>query len=148
MEGDIRYTWFFASFTLFAGGMLVLVSAPNLIQLIVGWELVGVSSYLLIGHYWEDHENSSAAIKAFLVNKVADVGLFIGAIMISMSVGSFRFSDIIARGRRRGCRAPCSPSSPSGPGSPSSSERWARAPSSRSTCGCPTPWPGRHRSPL
>ena len=58
--------------------MLVLVSAPNLIQLIVGWELVGVASYLLIGHYWEDHENSSAAIKAFLVNKVADVGLFIG----------------------------------------------------------------------
>ena len=68
MHGDIRYTWFFASFTLFAGGMLVLVSAPNLIQLIVGWELVGVASYLLIGHYWEEHENSSAAIKAFLTN--------------------------------------------------------------------------------
>jgi len=95
MKGDIRYTWFFASFTLFAGGMLVLVSAPNLIQLIVGWELVGVASYLLIGHYWEDQENSSAAIKAFLVNKVADVGLFIGAIMIGLSVGSFRFSDIM-----------------------------------------------------
>ena len=95
MEGDIRHTWFFASFTLFAGGMLVLVSAPNLIQLIVGWELVGVASYLLIGHYWEEHENSSAAIKAFLTNKVADVGLFIGAIIIGMSVGSFRFSDIM-----------------------------------------------------
>jgi NADH-quinone oxidoreductase subunit L len=96
MHGDIRYTWFFASFTLFAGGMLVLVSAPNLIQLIVGWELVGVASYLLIGHYWEEHENSSAAIKAFLTNKVADVGLFIGAIMVGTSVGSFRFSDIMA----------------------------------------------------
>ena len=95
MEGDIRYTWFFASFALFGGGMLVLVSAPNLIQLIVGWELVGVSSYLLIGHYWEEHENSSAAIKAFLTNKVADVGLFIGAIIISLSVGSFRFTDIM-----------------------------------------------------
>ena len=95
MDGDIRYTWFFASFTLFGGGMLVLVSAPNLIQLIVGWELVGVSSYLLIGHYWEEHENSSAAIKAFLVNKVADVGLFVGAIIIAMSVGSFRFTDIM-----------------------------------------------------
>ncbi|MCP3998610.1 MAG: NADH-quinone oxidoreductase subunit L [bacterium] len=95
MEGDIRYTWFFASFALFGGGMLVLVSAPNLIQLIVGWELVGVSSYLLIGHYWEEHENSSAAIKAFLVNKVADVGLFVGAIIISLSVGSFRFTDIM-----------------------------------------------------
>ena len=95
MEGDVRYTWFFGSFTLFAGGMLVLVSAPNLIQLIVGWELVGVASYLLIGHYWEEHENSSAAIKAFLVNKVADVGLFVGVIIIGMSVGSFRFTDIL-----------------------------------------------------
>ncbi len=95
MDGDIRYTWFFASFTLFAGGMLVLVSAPNLIQLIVGWELVGVASWLLIGHYWEDHENSSAAIKAFLTNKVADVGLFIGAIIVGTSVGSFRFTDIL-----------------------------------------------------
>ena len=95
MEDDVRYTWFFASFTLFAGGMLVLVSAPNLIQLIVGWELVGVSSYLLIGHYWEEHENSSAAIKAFITNKVADVGLFIGAIIMAMSVGSFRFTEIL-----------------------------------------------------
>jgi len=95
MEGDIRYTWFFASFALFGGGMLVLVSAPNLIQLIVGWELVGVASYLLIGHYWEEHENSSAAIKAFLVNKVADVGLFVGAIIIGLSVGSFRFTEIM-----------------------------------------------------
>ncbi len=95
MEGDVRFTWFFASFTLFAGGMLVLVSAPNVIQLIVGWELVGVASWLLIGHYWEEHENSSAAIKAFLTNKVADVGLFIGAIIVSLSVGSFRFTDIL-----------------------------------------------------
>ena len=96
MHGDIRYTWFFASFTLFAGGMLVLVSAPNLIQLIVGWELVGVASWLLIGHYWEEHENSSAAIKAFLTNKVADAALFIGAIIVGLTVGSFRFTDIMS----------------------------------------------------
>jgi NADH-quinone oxidoreductase subunit L len=96
MEGDIRYTWFFASFTLFAGGMLVLVSSPNLIQLIVGWELVGVASWLLIGHYWEEHENSSAAIKAFMTNKVADAALFIGAIIVGLSVGSFKFTDIMA----------------------------------------------------
>ncbi len=96
MHGDIRYTWFFASFTLFAGGMLVLVSAPNLIQLIVGWELVGVASWLLIGHYWEEHENSSAAIKAFLTNKVADAALFIGAIIVGLTVGSFKFTDIMS----------------------------------------------------
>jgi NADH-quinone oxidoreductase subunit L len=95
MKGDVRFTWFFASFSLFAGGMLVLVSAPNLIQLIVGWELVGVSSYLLIGHYWEDLANVDAANTAFMVNKVADAGLFLGAIIMAVSVGSFRFDDII-----------------------------------------------------
>ncbi|MCL1598361.1 MAG: NADH-quinone oxidoreductase subunit L, partial [Actinomycetia bacterium] len=95
MEGDVRFTWFFASFSLFAGGMLVLVSAPNLIQLIVGWELVGVASYLLIGHYWEDYDNVDAANKAFMVNKVADAGLFLGVIIMAVSVGSFRFNDVI-----------------------------------------------------
>ncbi len=95
MHGDIRFTWFFASFSLFAGGMLVLVSAPNLLQLIVGWELVGVASYLLIGHYWEDYANVDAANKAFMVNKVADAALFIGAIIMAVSVGSFSFNEII-----------------------------------------------------
>ena len=94
MKGDVRFTWFFAAFSLFAGGMLVLVSSPNTIQLIVGWELVGVASYLLIGHWWEDHANNAAAIKAFLVNKVADVGLFIGVIIAGLVVGSFRFTDL------------------------------------------------------
>ncbi|WKZ82130.1 MAG: NADH-quinone oxidoreductase subunit L [Acidimicrobiia bacterium] len=96
MEGDVRFTWFFAAFTLFAGAMLVLVSAANMIQLIVGWELVGVASYLLIGHYWEDHANNAAAIKAFITNKVADVGLFIGVIIIGVTVGSFRFDDVLS----------------------------------------------------
>lgn len=95
MKGDIRFTWFFVSFSLFAGGMLVLVSAPNLIQLIVGWELVGVASYLLIGHYWEDYANVDAANKAFMVNKVADAALFMGAIIMAVSVGSFNFNDVI-----------------------------------------------------
>ena len=96
MQGDARYTWFFAAFTLFAGAMLVLVSSANLIQLIVGWELVGVASYLLIGHYWEDHANNAAAIKAFITNKIADVGLVIGVIIVGVTMGSFRFSDILA----------------------------------------------------
>ena len=95
MKGDIRFTWFFAAFSLFAGGMLVLVSSPNTIQLIVGWELVGVASYLLIGHWWEDHANNAAAIKAFIVNKVADVGLFLGVIIAGVAVGSFRFTDLL-----------------------------------------------------
>ncbi len=95
MKGDIRYAGFFSAFTMFAGAMLVLVASPNLAQLIVGWELVGVASYLLIGHYWEDKENSSAGMKAFFTNKVADVGLIIGAIVLGMAVGTFRISDIL-----------------------------------------------------
>jgi NADH-quinone oxidoreductase subunit L len=95
MKGDVRVTWFFAAFSLFAGSMLVLVSAPNLIQLIVGWEGVGLSSYLLIGHYWEEKENSSAGMKAFYTNKIADIGLIIGAIVLGTAVGSFRYSDIL-----------------------------------------------------
>ncbi len=97
MEGDARFTWFFAAFTLFAGGMLVLVSAPNLVQLIVGWEIVGLASYLLIGHYWEDMANVDAANKAFMVNKVADAALFIGAIVMALSAGTFQFSEIFGR---------------------------------------------------
>ena len=95
MEGEIRYTFFFTSLTLFAGSMLVLVSAPTLLQLLIGWELVGVCSYLLIGHYWEEKENSSAAMKAFITNKIADVGLMIGIIILALSTGTLRISEIL-----------------------------------------------------
>ncbi len=94
MHGDIRVTWFFAAFSLFAGSMLLLVGAPNLVQLIIGWEGVGLASYLLIGHYWEDQENVNAGNKAFLVNKVADVGLVLGAIIVAMAVGDFGFVEL------------------------------------------------------
>jgi len=94
MHGDRRVPWFFAAFSLFAGAMLILVGAPNLIQLIIGWEGVGLASYLLIGFYWEDHENVNAGNKAFMVNKVADVGLILGAILVGVAVGDFGFFAI------------------------------------------------------
>ena len=94
MHGDVRVPWFFAAFSLFAGSMLLLVGAPNLIQLIIGWEGVGLASYLLIGFYWEDLDNVRAGNKAFLVNKVADVGLLLGAIIVALAVGSFDFQAI------------------------------------------------------
>ena len=75
--------------------MLVLVSSPTLLQLLIGWELVGVCSYLLIGHYWEKKENSSAAMKAFITNKIADVGLMIGIIVLALSTGTMRISEIL-----------------------------------------------------
>ena len=95
MEGEIRYTFFFTSLTLFAGSMLVLVSSPTLIQILIGWELVGVCSYLLIGHYWEKKDNSSAAMKAFITNKIADVGLMIGIITLALNTGTLRISEIL-----------------------------------------------------
>ena len=95
MEGEIRYTFFFTSLTLFAGSMLVLVSSPTLIQILIGWELVGVCSYLLIGHYWEKKDNSSAAMKAFITNKIADVGLMIGIIILALNTGTLRISEIL-----------------------------------------------------
>jgi len=94
MHGDVRVPWFFAAFSLFAGSMLILVGAPNLIQLIIGWEGVGLASYLLIGFYWEDMENVVAGNKAFMVNKVADVGLILGAIILGLAVGTFDFFEI------------------------------------------------------
>jgi NADH-quinone oxidoreductase subunit L len=94
MEGDRRVPWFFAAFSLFAGSMLILVGAPNLIQLIIGWEGVGLASYLLIGFYWEDHENVNAGNKAFMVNKLADIGVLLGAVLIGVALGSFSFADL------------------------------------------------------
>ena len=95
MEGEIRYTFFFTSLTLFAGSMLVLVSSPTLIQILIGWELVGVCSYLLIGHYWEKKDNSSAAMKAFITNKIADIGLMIGIIILALNTATLRISEIL-----------------------------------------------------
>jgi NADH-quinone oxidoreductase subunit L len=94
MKGDKRVDWFFAAFSLFAGAMLILVGAPNLIQLIIGWEGVGLASYFLIGFYWEDLDNVKAGNKAFMVNKLADVGLVLGAILVGVALGSWDFGDI------------------------------------------------------
>ena len=54
VSGDRRYTHFFAAITLFSAGMLVMVLAENMVQLILGWEIMGLCSFLLIGHWWED----------------------------------------------------------------------------------------------
>ena len=94
MHGDRRVPWFVAGFSLFAGAMLVLVGAPNLIQMIIGWEGVGLASYFLIGFYWEDLENVRAGNKAFMTNKVADVGLILGAVILGVTIGTFDFTEL------------------------------------------------------
>jgi NADH-quinone oxidoreductase subunit L len=78
LHGDRRYTHFFASLTLFSAGMLNMVVAENMIQLILGWEIMGLCSFMLIGHWWEDGANSRAALKAFFTTRTGDIGLLVG----------------------------------------------------------------------
>ncbi len=94
MHGDKRYTWYFAALNLFTGSMLNLVIANNLIQLLIGWELVGLCSYLLIGHWWEEHENSSAAIKAFVTTKTGDIPFLIGIFVLFAAAKTFDITAI------------------------------------------------------
>src|SRR5712692_6525611 len=89
MRGDRRFTWYYAALSLFTASMLTLVVAENMLQLLVGWELVGLCSYMLIGHWWEEPENSRAAIKAFLTTRTGDIGLMIGIVVLFFAVGSF-----------------------------------------------------------
>ncbi len=96
MHEDERYTIFYAFLSLFTGSMLFMVIANNLIQLFVGWELVGVCSYFLIGHWWEEKENSSAAIKAFITNRVADVGFLFGIFVLFVAAGTFNIPALNA----------------------------------------------------
>ncbi|MEY4361920.1 MAG: NADH-quinone oxidoreductase subunit, partial [Actinomycetota bacterium] len=78
LRGDRRYTHFFAALTLFSAGMLCMVLAPNMVQLILGWEIMGLCSFMLIGHWWEDQANARAALKAFFTVRVGDMGLLVG----------------------------------------------------------------------
>ena len=97
VAGDRRYTHYFAFLSLFTASMLFFVMSDNVLQMIVGWELVGVCSFALIGHWWEDKPNSDAALKAFLTNRVGDVGLLVGMIMLYFAAGqSFSVLDINA----------------------------------------------------
>lgn len=89
MHDDERYTIFFAFLSLFSGSMLFMVIANNLIQLFVGWELVGICSYFLIGHWWEEKDNSSAAIKAVITNRVGDVAMLFGIFALFFVGGTF-----------------------------------------------------------
>ena len=87
VAGDVRYTHFFAFLSLFTAAMLFFVLAENTIQMIVGWELVGVCSFVLIGHWWEEKPNSDAALKAFLTNRVGDIGLLVGVSVLFFAAG-------------------------------------------------------------
>ena len=97
VRGDRRYTHFFASITLFSAGMLTMVLAPNMVQLILGWEIMGLCSFLLIGHWWEERANSEAALKAFWTVRVGDMGLLVGTGVLLVLFGNLDISTINAK---------------------------------------------------
>src|SRR4051794_10293193 len=94
VRGDRRYTHFFASLTLFSAGMLTMVLAENMVQLILGWEIMGLCSFLLIGHWWEEEANSRAALKAFLTVRVGDVGLLVGTAIMFGAAHTFTITGL------------------------------------------------------
>ena len=98
MKEDAAYGKFFAYFNLFMGSMLLLVLADNPIMMFVGWELVGLSSYLLIGFYHHDSANITAANKAFILNRVGDFGFImaISLLFVSLEGNGFTFDSIEA----------------------------------------------------
>src|SRR4030088_2590190 len=94
MAHEGGYYRFFGYMNLFMFSMLTLILANNYILLFVGWEGVGLCSYLLIGFYFHRHSASTAANKAFIVNRIGDAGFILGALALSWYLGSFRFTDI------------------------------------------------------
>ncbi len=94
MKEDESYSRFFAYMNLFTFFMLVLVLSSNIIMMFVGWEGVGLCSYLLIGFWFEKESASKAGMKAFIVNRVGDLGFLIGVFWILSIVGSADFNKI------------------------------------------------------
>lgn len=94
MKGDPRYSRFFAYFSLFQFAMLFLVLADNFLFIYVGWELVGLCSYLLIGFWFERPAAARAALKAFITTRVGDFAMMIGILLLFLRVGSLRFDDV------------------------------------------------------
>ena len=89
LRGDRRYTHFFAALTLFSGGMLAMVLADNMILFLLGWEVMGLCSFMLIGHWWEEDANSKAALKAFFTVRTGDAGLLVGITMLYFSANDW-----------------------------------------------------------
>lgn len=94
MHDDIRYSRYFAYLGIFTFSMLIIVLTNNLFMMYVGWELVGLSSYLLIGHWYEKKSAADASKKAFIVNRIGDIGMFTGIMILYFTFHTFGFKEI------------------------------------------------------
>jgi NADH-quinone oxidoreductase subunit L len=97
MHGDPRVQRFFVYLNLFIASMLVLVMADNFLLMFVGWELVGLCSYLLIGFWFNNIRNAEAGRKAFVVNRIGDVGFIVAILLIFATFGSLNYADVFGR---------------------------------------------------
>jgi NADH-quinone oxidoreductase subunit L len=95
LRDDPRYPSYAALVSLFTSAMLLVVYSGDLIVLLVGWEVMGICSYFLVGHYWETPEARAASLKAFLVTKLGDVPFLIGLFALATDAGSFRITRIL-----------------------------------------------------
>ncbi|PTM89036.1 NADH-quinone oxidoreductase subunit 5 family protein [Streptomyces sp. VMFN-G11Ma] len=95
LRDDPRYPSYAALVSLFTSAMLLVVYSGDLIVLLVGWEIMGICSYFLVGHYWETPEARAASIKAFLVTKLGDVPFLIGLFALATDTGSFRITKVL-----------------------------------------------------
>ncbi|MFF2118202.1 NADH-quinone oxidoreductase subunit L [Kitasatospora sp. NPDC058184] len=96
LKEDPRYPSYAALVSLFTAAMFLVVYSGDLIVLLVGWEVMGLCSYFLIGHHWETADARSASLKAFLVTKLGDVPFLFGIFLLGADAGSFRVPDVLA----------------------------------------------------
>lgn len=97
MHGDKRYTRYFSYLGIFTFSMLGIVLTHNLLMMYIFWELVGLSSYLLIGFWFEKKSASDASKKAFIVNRIGDIGMFLGILILFANYHTFTFDSIYAQ---------------------------------------------------
>ncbi|WP_267714223.1 NADH-quinone oxidoreductase subunit L [Streptomyces sp. CoH17] len=95
LRDDPRYASYAALVSLFTSAMFLVVYSGDLMVLLVGWEVMGICSYFLVGHYWETPEARAASLKAFLVTKLGDVPFLIGLLALATDAGSFRITEIL-----------------------------------------------------
>ena len=95
LRDDPRYPSYAALVSLFTSAMLLVVYSGDLMVLLVGWEIMGICSYFLVGHYWETPEARAASLKAFLVTKLGDVPFLIGLFALATDAGTFRITGVL-----------------------------------------------------
>ncbi|MGW8453012.1 NADH-quinone oxidoreductase subunit 5 family protein [Streptomyces niveus] len=95
LRDDPRYPSYAALVSLFTSAMLLVVYSGDLMVLLVGWEIMGICSYFLVGHYWETPEARAASLKAFLVTKLGDVPFLLGLFALAVDTGTFRITGVL-----------------------------------------------------